>query len=265
MTQRTIVKASALPLLTTLVVLAFFYLPLVVLVVNSFNESRFGGSWEGFTWKWYERLWGSTAVWEALRGSLAIAGVAALTSTVLGTLAALALHRYQTGLQRAHMAVLQVPLVAPDLLMGMSLLMFFVAVGMDLGFTTVCVAHVTFCTSYVALVILGRLQDFDFNLVDAARDLGASRLRAAGYVLLPLLWPGLLAGALLAFTLSMDDFVVTFFTSGPGTATLPKQIYSMVKTGRNLPVINALSTLMLAATFLVVLISRRLTSHALPR
>lgn len=258
-------KASRLPLVTMVVVLLFFYLPLVVMVINSFNESRFGGTWEGFTWKWYERLWDTDAVWEALAGSLKLAFWSALAASVIGTLAAFALHRYQGRLQRVHMGLIQVPLVAPDLLMGMSLLLFFVAVGWNLGFPTVVAAHVTFCISYVAMVVLGRLQDFDFQVVDAARDLGAGRLQILRRILLPLLWPGILAGALLAFTLSLDDLVVTFFTSGPGTATLPKQVYSMAKTGRNMPVINALSTLMLAFTFFAVLLSRHFTSKAIAR
>jgi len=258
-------KASRLPLITTVIVLVFFYLPLVVMVVNSFNESRFGGTWEGFTWKWYERLWDADAVWEALVGSLKLAFWAALAASVIGTLAAFALHRHRSRLQSVHMGLIQIPLVAPDLLMGMSLLLFFVAVGWDLGLLTVIAAHVTFCISYVAMVVLGRLQDFDFQVVDAARDLGANRWQILRRILLPLLWPGILAGALLAFTLSLDDLVVTFFTSGPGTATLPKQIYSMAKTGRNMPVINALSTLMLAFTFLAVLVSSHFTRKALTR
>lgn len=258
-------KTSRLPLITTVLVLVFFYVPLLVMVANSFNESRFGGTWEGFTWKWYERLWETDAVWEALWGSLRLAAWSALLSTVLGTLAAFALHRHHTKLQRLHMGLIQVPLVAPDLLMGMSLLLFFVAVGWDLGFATVVVAHVTFCLSYVTMVVLGRLQDFDFQLVDAARDLGAGRWQILRRILVPLVWPGVLAGALLAFTLSLDDFVVTFFTSGPGNTTLPKQIYSMAKTGRNMPVINALSTLMLGFTFIAVLLSRRFTRNALPQ
>ncbi len=251
-------KSSRLPLVTTMLVLAFFYLPLGVMVLNSFNASRFGGTWEGWTWKWYERLAQSQPIWDALWGSLTLAVCSALIATVLGTLAAFALHRYRSGLQRTHDALIQVPLVAPDLLMGMSLLLFFVALGWPLGFASVCIAHITFCLSYVTLVVLGRLQGFDFQLVDAARDLGASRWQATRFVLLPLLWPGILAGALLAFTLSLDDFVVTFFTAGAGTSTLPKQIYSMVKTGRNMPVINALCTILLAVTFLIVLVSQRL-------
>jgi spermidine/putrescine transport system permease protein len=149
------------------------------------------------------------------------------------------------------------PLVMPDILMGMSLLAFFVALGVELGMTTIWIAHVTFSVSFVTMVVLGRLQDFDFTLLDAARDLGASPWTATRKVLVPLLLPGIFAGGLLAFTLSIDDYVITFFVSGPGTTTLPLRVASMMK-GRNLPMINALSTLMIASTFLVAALAFRL-------
>jgi spermidine/putrescine transport system permease protein len=149
------------------------------------------------------------------------------------------------------------PLVMPDILMGMSLLAFFVALGVELGMTTIWIAHVTFSVSFVTMVVLGRLQDFDFTLLDAARDLGASPWTATRKVLVPLLLPGIFAGGLLAFTLSIDDYVITFFVSGPGTTTLPLRVASMMK-GRNLPMINALSTLMIASTFLLAALAFRL-------
>ncbi len=147
--------------------------------------------------------------------------------------------------------------------MGISLLLFFVALGVPTGFTTIWIAHVTFCLSYVAMIVLARLQDFDFTLVDAARDLGASRWQTARLVLLPLLMPGIIAGGLLAFTLSIDDYIITFFVQGAGTTTLPLRVYSMIKTSRNMPVINALSSLMLAVTFIAVAISFRLAKRPL--
>jgi spermidine/putrescine transport system permease protein len=152
-----------------------------------------------------------------------------------------------------------VPLVMPDILMGISLLLFFVAIGVETGFLTIWIAHVTFCMSYVTMVVLARLQDFDQTLVDAARDLGASPWQAARRVLLPLLAPGIIAGGLLAFTLSIDDYVITFFVQGAGTTTLPLRIYSMVKVSHNMPVINALSTLLLVVTFTAVSVSFWLT------
>lgn len=252
-------KKSLTPGIILALVLGFFYAPIVVLVANSFNASRFGGEWKGFTWSWYEKLWKADDIWSALWTSLQIAVLAALAAMVLGTLAALALHKFRSRLQRAHQALLTVPLVMPDILMGISLLLFFVAIGVETGFLTLWVAHVTFCLSYVTMVVLARLQDFDHSLLDAARDLGATPWQATRRVLLPLLAPGILAGGLLAFTLSIDDYVITFFVQGAGTTTLPLRIYSMMKTSRNMPVINALSTVMLVVTFTAVSISFWLT------
>lgn len=253
-------KTSRIPLITTLLVLAFFYLPIGALILNSFNSSRFGTTWQGFTFKWYERLAQREDLWVALMNSLQVAALASIGSMILGTCAAFALHRYKSRLQTAHEILITMPLVIPEILMGMSLLLLFVAFGVSLSLVTVTIAHVTFCVSYVTLVVQSRLQDFDFQIVDAARDLGATRAQAFIKVVLPLLAPGILAGGLLAFTLSVDDFVVTFFVKGPGADTLPVVIYSMIKKSREFPVINALSTLLLAITFFAVWGSQRLTA-----
>lgn len=253
---------SRLPLLITLLVLLFLHAPLAVLVLNSVNASRFGGAWEGFTWKWYERLWQADEVWGSLAVTLKLAGAATLAAMLLGTLAAFALHRFRSRLQTLHHTLVTLPLALPDLLMGMSLLALFVAIGLPTGLLTLWIAHVTFCLSYVAMVVLGRLQDFDFMLIEAARDLGATRWQATRRVLLPLLMPGILAGGLLAFTLSMDDYVITFFVSGPGTTTLPLRVAGMMKTSRSLPMINALSTLMIAGTFVAAALIFRLQRRA---
>lgn len=250
-------RRSSTPLVVTIAVLAFFYLPIAVLVANSFNAARFGGEWKGFTFAWYQRLWSAPEIWHALANTLVIATIATIGSTVLGTTAAFALDRYRSRLQDAHYLLVYSPLVIPEILMGISLLLFFVAIGTELGYATIVVAHVTFCVSYVAMVVLGRLQDFDWSLVEAAQDLGADTWTAARRVVLPLLAPGIAAGALLAFTLSVDDFVITFFVAGPGTTTLPLRIYSMIKHGSP-PLINALSTLLLVATTLAVWFSQRL-------
>ena len=254
-------KSSRLPLITTWLVLAFFYLPIGVLILNSFNGSRFGTTWQGFTFKWYERLLQREDLWAALANSLQVAAIASIAAMILGTCAAFALHRHRSRLQTAHELLITMPLVLPEILMGMSLLLLFVSLGTQLSLVTVTIAHITFCISYVTLVVQARLQDFDFQIVDAARDLGASRLQAFYKVLLPLLAPGILAGGLLAFTLSIDDFVVTFFVKGPGADTLPVVIYSMIKKSREFPVINAMSTLLLIATFLAVWASQRLTAE----
>ncbi len=201
-------RRSRLPIVVTAAVLIFFYLPIVILVVNSFNASRFGGSWQGFSLKWYVRLFHEPEIWAAARNTLLIASTVTAVSLVLGTCSALALHKFaKSRLQRAHYLLIYTPLVVPEILMGISLLMAFVAAGIRLGLFTIFLAHVTFCISFVALVVLARLQDFDDAIIEAAQDLGAGWWAVTRRVLLPMLVPGLAAGGLLAFTLSVDDFV----------------------------------------------------------
>jgi spermidine/putrescine transport system permease protein len=251
-------KRSRFPLIVTAAVLLFFYLPIFILIVNSFNASRFFSSWQGFSFKWYAQLLHEPEIWLAARNTLVIAVLVTIVSLVLGTTSALALHRFAgSRLQRAHFTLIYTPLVVPEILMGISLLMAFVAAGVRLGLATIFLAHVTFCISYVALVVLGRLQDFDFSVIEAAQDLGAGWWTTARKILLPMLAPGLAAGGLLAFTLSLDDFVITFFVAGPGSTTLPIRVYSMIKHGAT-PLINALSTILLVLTFTIVIISQRL-------
>jgi spermidine/putrescine transport system permease protein len=252
-------KRSRFPFVVTLAVLVFFYLPILLLVANSFNSSRFGGHWESFSLRWYTLLFKQGEIWHAVENSLLIAFTVTIVSVVLGTSAAFALHHFgRTRLQRIHYLMIYTPLVVPEILMGMSLLMLFVAMGIDLGLFTIFLAHVTFCISYVAMVVLARLQDFDYSIIEAAQDLGANWWTSTRRVLLPMLAPGIMAGGLLAFTLSIDDFVITFFVAGPGSTTLPIRIYSMIKHGSP-PLINALSTLLLVVTFSAVIISQRLS------
>lgn len=251
-------KSSRIPLITTGAVLAFFYVPILALVIKSFNSARYSPEWKEFTFKWYERLFEREDILLALLNSLKVALIASSLSMLLGTCAAFALHRYKSRLQETHRMMINVPLVLPDILIGMSLLLLFIAAGVSLSLITVTIAHITFCLSYVTLVVLARLQDFDPNIVEAARDLGATRLQAFVKITLPIVFPGILAGGLLAFTLSIDDYVVTFFVKGPGADTLPTLVYSMIKKSKELPVINALSSLMLVFTFLLVLASQRL-------
>jgi spermidine/putrescine transport system permease protein len=236
-----------------------------VLAVNSFNISRFGGSWEGFTFKWYQMLLKDRQVWGALKNSLVIATGATLASCILGTSAAMALNRWRGRLQNFHYGLIYTPLVVPDILMGISLLLTFTAVGMNCGMMTILLAHITFCISFVTMTVLSRLQDFDGSLVEAARDLGANPMKAFFKVQLPLLMPGIISGGLLAFTLSIDDFVITFFVAGPGSSTLPLKVYSMIKHSPKIPIINCLSTVMLFLTFLLVLASRTLQNIKLSK
>lgn len=259
-------KRKPFPFAMLALVLAFLYLPIAVLTANSFNLSRFGGSWEGFTLKWYAALMAERDVWSAVANSLLIAAGATLLSCAIGTSAAMALHKWaRSRLQTFHYALIYTPLVIPEILMGISLLLAFTAAGMDCGLLTILLAHTTFCVSYVAMTVLARLQDFDDGLLEAARDLGATAWTSFLKVQLPLLLPGIVSGGLLAFTLSIDDFVITFFVAGPGASTLPLEIYSRIKHSPKLPVINSLSTLMLLFTSALVLASQAIQKFKQPR
>jgi spermidine/putrescine transport system permease protein len=232
--------------------LAFLYAPVLVLVVYSFNASRFSALWQGFTIDWYARLFESDETAAALRNTLVVSVSATLAATVLGTLLAVGLHLRSFRGRAWVDLLLYLPVVAPDIIMGVSLLAFYVAVHLPLGRLTIILAHVSFQISFVALVVRSRLQDFPPSLLEAARDLGASEGRALRRVLLPIAAPGILAGALIALALSIDDFVVTYFTAGAGASTLPIRIYSMVKRGVT-PDVNALSTLLLVFTLALLL------------
>lgn len=266
---------SRFPMFITLLTLVFLYAPLVVVGVASFNKSKYGGKWDGFSMIWYEKLFQSERVWEALANTLIIALIATVISTILGTLAALALYRMKSKIKGVYNALVYTPLVVPDILMGISLLLLFVLViksfgtwftaltgiPFELGMTTIIIAHVTFCMSYVTMVVLGRLQEFDKSLIEAAQDLGASGLYTFFHVTLPVIMPGIIAGALFAFTLSIDDFVITFFVKGAGDTTLPIFIQSSIKHGRELPMLNALSVIFLLLTFLLVFFTQKLLTN----
>ncbi len=246
-------KSRYTSLLITLIVMAFMYMPIVMLVSQSFNASRYGGKWTGFSFKWYSALFRDYSVINAAINTIIIALSATFLSTAIGTCAAWSLHKYRhSKLQTMHYALVYAPLVIPDVLMGISLLLMFVSLKADLGLTTVILAHTTFCVSFVTFTVLARLQDFDFNIIQAAEDLGAGSARIFFKLILPLLAPGIAAGAMMAFTLSMDDFVVTFFVGGPGSTTLPVKVYSMMKHGPP-AIINALSVVFMALTFTVAI------------
>lgn len=253
------IKNRFTSLVVTIFVLIFMYLPIVMLITQSFNASRYGGRWTGFSFKWYEALFRDSSVINATLNTLVVAAVATVFSTAIGTCAAWVLNRYKNSkLQAAHYGLIYAPLVVPDVLMGISLLLMFVSMKVDLGLTTVILSHITFCVSFVTFTVLARLQDFDFNLIQAAQDLGAGGFRIFVKIILPLLGPGIAAGAMMAFTLSMDDFVVTFFVGGPGSTTLPVKVYSMMKHGPP-AIINALSVVFMAVTFTVALAGQLLS------
>ncbi len=235
-------------------VFVFLYLPIFVLIIYSFNANKVVGVWEGFSLRWYGELFSDRAIASALRVSLWVAVWSTIISTILGTLAALVLERYRFRGRMAYDGVLYLPIIIPDIVMALSTLLFFVMVGIALSRYTILIAHVAFNISFVAVVVRARLADMDRSLEEAAADLGANEWTTFRRITLPLLMPGIVAGALLAFTLSLDDFVITFFVSGPGSTTLPVRVYSMIKFGVT-PEVNAISTLMLVGSTLLVIIS----------
>jgi spermidine/putrescine transport system permease protein len=233
----------------------FLYAPIVILMVFSFNASRFASAaWRGFTFRWYLELFQDEAIGTALRNSLYIGIFSTLVSTIFGTMVSLAMERYQFWGKLAFDSLLYLPIIIPDIAMAVMLLLFFVLAKLPLGRYTIIISHIAFNISFVAVVVRARLAQFDITLEEAAQDLYADNWNTFRRVTLPLLMPGILGGALLAFTLSLDDFVITFFTSGPGATTLPLRIYSMVKLGVT-PEINALSSVMLFASFVLVFLS----------
>jgi len=238
---------------------AFLYLPLAIVVVYSFNDSRLNAEWVGFTLDWYRKLAGNDEMIAAAGNSLAIALVASLVSTVLGTMAGVAMHRYRL---RVLPILVLAPIAIPEILMGVALLIFFVMLNFTLGLVSVALAHIAFCIGFVAIVVRSRLAGMDESLIEAARDCGATPWQAFARVTLPLIMPGVIAGALMAFTLSIDDFVITFFTAGAGTVTLPLQIYSMIKIAVT-PEVNAVSTLLMLLTLVLIVVAARLSPSVL--
>ncbi len=241
---------------------AFLYIPILLLVIYSFNDSRLVTVWGGFSTRWYSALMQNEQLLDAAWVSLRVAFFASLVATVLGTMAALALVRY--GRFRGRLlfsGMIYAPLVMPEVITGLSLLLLFVAVNFDRGFYTVLLAHITFGMCFVAVVVQSRLVTFDTALEEAAQDLGCPPFKTFFLITLPLILPGVLAGFMLAFTLSMDDLVIASFTTGPGATTLPMRIYSQVRLGVT-PEINAVSTILISVVTVAVLIASIATKRA---
>jgi spermidine/putrescine transport system permease protein len=238
---------------------AFLYVPLLIVIVYSFNDSRLNAEWVGFTFGWYDKLFHNQDMLLAAGNSLLIGLTASAVSTVLGTMAGLAMYRHRNRLLSI---LVLAPIAIPEILMGVSLLIFFVLLNLTLGLVSVALAHIAFCIGFVAIVVRSRLAGMDESLTEAARDCGASPLNAFRYVTLPLIMPGVIAGALMAFTLSIDDFVITFFTAGAGTVTLPLQIYSMIKIAVT-PEVNAISTLLMLLTLALIIVASKLSPSLL--
>lgn len=241
----------------------FLYLPIVILIVFSFNQSRFGARWTGWTLDWYRQLFRDDRIAQAFRTSMLIAAVSTLMATLLGTMLALALERYRFRGRTTIDAAVYLPIVVPDIVTAVALLASFSLVfrGLDAwglqlrtGLATVIIAHIAFNISFVTVVVRASLRNFDRRLEEAAQDLGATPWQTFRRITLPLIMPGILGGALLAFTLSLDDFVVTFFTSGPGVNTLTLEVYNRVRRAIT-PEINAVSTLMFLGSVVLVVAS----------
>jgi spermidine/putrescine transport system permease protein len=237
----------------------FLYAPIVVLVGLSFNSSRFSTVWRGFTWQWYQLAWQDAELIAALRMSLIVGLATTVLATVIGTAAALALTRYRVRLRRTAEALVVLPVIIPEIVIGFATAALFGAAGVAFGLRTIVAAHVAFSISYVIFIVRARAAGLNATLEEAAMDLGATPWQTFVRVTLPLITPAIVSSALLVFTLSLDDYVITSFVAGPGAATLPLKIYSMVKTGVT-PEINAISTLLLVVTIMLVVVSDRLAA-----
>lgn len=248
-------KVSKKLLSAGVLVYIFLYLPIFLLIAYSFNDSRIGITWVGFTMKWYKVLFADTQLIAAARNSVLIALVASTVSVVLGTFAGVALHKYKVPFLST---LVMIPVAAPELLVGVSLLLFFLLINFTLGMVSIILAHTAFCLSFVTIAVKTRMHGMDDSLIDAARDLGASPTKAFTAVLIPTILPGIIAGWLMAFTLSLDDFVITFFTAGVGSSTLPLAIYSMIKMGVT-PEVNAASTIIIIFTLVLTSIATKLS------
>ncbi len=245
-----------LRILYATLVFVFLYLPLGVMVVYSFNASRFSMAWKGFSLDWYVKLFSNAALMQAAFNSLLIAALAATCSSILGTLIAMALQRWRFPSRKVIHTSLFVMMMSPDIVIGISLLVLFMALSLPLGFWTLLMAHVTLCVPFVSITVYARLLGFDPHVVEAARDLGAGEYKVFRHVVLPMVFPAVLAGWFLSFTLSIDDVIISFFNTGPTFEVLPLRIYSMVRLGLK-PEVNALCAIMILITAVAVFVSQR--------
>jgi len=228
-------------------VFVFLFLPIAIVVFFSFNASRLVEVWAGFSFKWYGTAWTDPAILDALRVSFTVALVNAVLATIFGTLAAIGMQRVGRRMRTTFEVLVYGTIVTPEIVIAIASLLFFVTINVDLGIPTIVITHVVYNTSIVALIVRARLVGMDRTLDEAAADLGATPLVTLRRITIPLLYPAILAGGLLAFTFSFDDFVLTFFVSGPSSTTLPLKIFSMLRFGVS-PVVNAVATVMLVVT-----------------
>ncbi|MGP1522858.1 MAG: ABC transporter permease [Treponema sp.] len=243
-------------LVVLILTLLFLFLPLIVIIFYSFNESK-GSDFTGVSLIWYKKLlFDSKDLWRSLLNSLLVAFSSAALSTVLGTLAALGISWYKFKGKTYIQTISFLPMVLPEVIIGVSMLIFFSGIKLPLGLFSIFTAHTTFCLPFVFLMILARIDEFDFSIVEAAYDLGATERQTMFKVIVPAILPGIMSGFLMAITMSLEDFVITFFVSGPGSTTLPLYVYSMIRFGVS-PVINALSFVMILGTVLIAFSMRK--------
>jgi spermidine/putrescine transport system permease protein len=252
----------------TALIFVFLYVPILLLIVYSFNQSDLNVVWTGFTFDWYVSLWHNGPLIDALKNSLIIASITTVLSVLLGTIGAWLLHRYRFPMFKPLSTLIFVPIVIPEVIMGVSLLIFFTVIAgplngwlshftdaeFELGYATVIIAHTTFCFPFVLLAVQARLAGIDPFLEEAALDLGAPPLKAFWLVMVPYLLPAIISGALMAFTLSLDEYIVTLFTTGPESQTLTIKVFGMAKKGLD-PSLNAISTVFILATTVLVVLS----------
>lgn len=234
-------------------VYAFLYAPILVLIVFSFNEGRARGSWDGFSLVWYQRLVSDREILSAVYHTFLVATIATLVSTVLGVLGAIGISAYRSKLRAVILGMNQIPVLNPDIVIAVGLMVLYRTLNMDFGLVTLILAHIAFTVPYVVLSVLPKLRQMPSSLPEAAMDLGATPAQTLWKVIIPYIKPGILSGALMAFTLSVDDFVISFFTTGNGVETVSTLVYSMARRGIN-PEINALSAIMFATVMVLMLI-----------
>lgn len=242
----------------------FLYAPIIAVVLNAFNKSRLGFAWEGFTLEWFIKLSENQMIIDALKNSIQVAVCASLLSAVLGTAAAVGLVRGSLAYARLFSSLIKLPLILPDLVLGISSLVIFSVISFSLGIESIIISHTTFCVSFVSLVVSSRLVSLNKTLDLAAKDLGATDTQIFFKITLPQLYPSILAGALLSFTLSLDDYVISSFTAGVGGTTLPIRVYSMIKFGVT-PEINALSVILLLVSLSTAFVITKVDSKSILR
>ncbi|MBE5770255.1 MAG: ABC transporter permease [Clostridiales bacterium] len=240
-------------------ILFFLYVPIVVLIVQSFNAGKSRAKWEGFSFRWYQELFNDAAIMQALYVTVSIAVLAAIFATILGTLAAIGIHSMQKRPQSLMMTLTNIPMTMPDIVTGISLMLLFIFTKVERGYVTMLLAHITFDTPYVILSVLPKLKQMNKHSYEAALDLGATPMYALFHVILPEIMPGVITGAMLAFTLSLDDFTISYFTTSPLVQNLSTLIYSQARKGIK-PTMNALSALMFVSLLALLLVVNKRSS-----